>query len=683
MFWFSLTTLLSSFLLFLVQPMIARMILPWFGGSAAVWATCVVFFQITLLAGYLYAHEIVRRLSLARQRWLHGILLAAALAFLPIIPGVQWKPLGGQEPSLLILGLLATTIGLPYLLLSTTGPLLQAWYVQYRPGSIPYRLFALSNLGSMLALLSYPTLLEPRMTLTRQSFSWSSGFVLFALLCGFTGFLSIRKRGMHSPDTAHVDGEEPVLTPPPAWIRWDWVLYAMCPSILLLALTNHLTQDVAAIPFLWVIPLGLYLLSFILCFDSDRWYRRWLFWPLLWAALFALAFLTLSEIWALPSMPLVVESVSASYFVVCMFCHGELARRRPHPQYLTLFFLLISLGGALGGFLVALVAPNVFNFNYELPIGLGLCVYLIVQSASVEAAATPGRRSWTKLVSIGLGMLFFLYLGLLLNRTFKDLVLAARNFYGEIRVTQTGEAEDWLGVRVLLNGSIDHGEEFLHPKRRAEPTTYYCPSSGVGMVMETRPPERPERVGVIGLGAGTLLSYSRRGDYYRVYDINPLVVRVARTQFGFIEGAQGQVDIVLGDARLSLEREPPQNFDLLVVDAFSSDSIPVHLLTQEAIQLYFRNLKADGVLAIHVSNRHVELEPVLEQQGLRAEKLSLTVDDHGDLSRRCFETVWVLMTARRDLFARPEFEGKGRPPKVSVTLPLWTDDYSNVFQLLK
>ena len=676
---FAATIFLSSFLLFLVQPMIARMILPWFGGTASVWGTCMVFFQITLLLGYLYSHRIITMLHPKQQRILHSVLLALCLIFLPMGPSLWWKPAGGEDPMLRILGLLTTSIGLPYLVLSTTGPLMQAWFVQARPGAIPYRLFALSNLGSMLALLSYPTLIEPLLGLRQQSLFWSAGFALFVAVCLVTGWVSLRRR-LDAVVVAPVTEE--IATPPLPGLmaRIDWILLATCPSILLLALTNSLTQDVAAIPFLWVIPLSLYLLSFILCFDMDRWYRRWLFLPLGWLAAFLLVLVTMGGLPVVKITPVVVM-VAVCFFIACMVCHGELAARKPHPKHLTLFFLMVSVGGALGGTFVAIVAPLLFHVNYELPVGLSLFAYLIVMATT---DMTENRGAWRilKPVSITVGLVFFLYLGYRFNLANREAVYSARNFYGELRVGASGDEEDWGGMRRLVNGAINHGEQYVHPKRRAEPTTYYCQDSGVGMALNSRP-AGPTKVAVIGLGTGTLASYSRAGDVFRFYDINPLVVDIAKKFFYYVPEAKGKVEIVMGDARLSLEREEPQNYDVIAVDAFSSDSIPVHLLTREAIQLYFRHLKADGVLAIHVSNRYIELEPVLEQQAVRAGKRAATVDSRGDAERSCYQSVWVILTARNDLLNRPEFLRATRPTLISVTLPLWTDDYSNVFQLLR
>lgn len=677
---FAVTIFLSSFLLFLVQPMIARMILPWFGGTAAVWGTCMVFFQVTLLAGYLYSHKVVMRLTWRNQRLLHSLLLLLCIVFLPLWPNTAWKPSGSEDPMLGILGLLVTTIGLPYFLLSTTGPLLQAWFVQARPGAIPYRLFSLSNLGSMLALLCYPILIEPRLGLRQQSWLWTGGFSLFLAICLAAAWLSLRTRAAATAEAASAAAQSEAPPAPRKLVRLDWILLAACPSILLLALTNSLTQDVAAIPFLWVIPLALYLLSFILCFDMDRWYRRWIFLPLGWLAAFSLVLLTMGGMPVIKITP-VVATIALCYFVICMVCHGELARRKPHPAHLTLFFLMISVGGALGGIFVAIIAPLLFHTNYELPVGLSLFVYLLVMVLS-EVTEGRGWRRLLKPASITLALLFFFYIGYRFNVLNRETAYSARNFYGELKIASLGDEEDWGGVRRLVNGSINHGEEYLHPKRRTEPTTYYCADSGVGMSLDARPPG-PTRVGIIGLGAGTLATYSRPGDVFRFYDINPLVVSISRKFFYYLPEAKGEIEVVLGDARLSLEREEPQNFDVIAVDAFSSDSIPVHLLTREAILLYFRHLKRDGILAIHVSNRYIQLEPVLEQQALRAGKFAATVDSRGDGERRCYQSVWVILTAREDLLKRPEFLRATRPTLISVTLPLWTDDYSNVFQLLK
>ncbi len=678
---YAVTIFLSAFLLFQVQPIIAKMILPWFGGSAAVWATCLLFFQVTLLLGYFYSHGVIRRLKPKQQWMLHAALLLACIALLPVLPNPAWKPVNSDLPTLRILGLLAATVGLPYFMLSTTGPLIQAWYVQSHPGSIPYRLFALSNLGSMLALLSYPPLVEPNLTLRQQAWTWSGGFAVFALLCIATGWKSYRRAVEVQAADAGAD------TPPeaPARLRYLlWIALAACPSMLLLALTSHMSMDLAPIPFLWVLPLALYLLSFILCFDAEGWYRRIWFLCALPVALGILAWLGNLSPSDRPDMRLCIALYSIAFFTVCMVCHGELSRLKPHPKFLTGYFLMVSIGGAVGGVFVALVAPYVFNAGYELPIALALCGALPAFVVFLEPE-WPFRRELLGWPAIGAYTLVACLTGYL-GREAVDLVkgslLVKRNFYGELRVRQYNGMYEWDGYRSLVHGAINHGEQYTHPARRREIATYYCESTGLGMVMGERVMGTMQRVGVIGLGTGTVAAYSRFGDLYRFYEINPVVEKVANEDFWYLKNAEGAIDVVLGDARLSMEREPCQDYDTIVVDAFSSDSIPVHLLTREAMVLYFHHLRPEGVLAVHISNRFIDLKPVVERAAASIGKRAMVVETEDDDSNKCFGTTWMLVTGNEAMLLRPRFK-HGFAPKPAPWLRVWTDDYSNIFKVLR
>lgn len=682
MWLYAITVFLSAFLLFQVQPMMARMILPWFGGTAAVWATCLLFFQAVLLAGYGYTHGVVKRLRPERQWMLHAALLALALAVLPVVPDPRWKPLTPELPAARILALLAVTVGLPYFLLSTTAPLVQAWYARAFPGRSPYRLYALSNLGSMLALLTYPTMVEPALTLRQQAWTWSGGFILFAVLCGLAGWKSVRRAA--GPEK-QAEGEDPAPAAPGWASHALWAALAMGPSMLLLALTTNMTTDLAPIPFLWVLPLALYLLSFILCFDAPRWYRRPWFLAALPAALGALFWLVKLGPEARPDLRLMIAGYSLCFFVICMVCHGELARLKPHPSHLTAFYLMISVGGALGGLFVALIAPALFRAMYELPIALALCGALAALVLLMDAEM-PFRRDllgWPSiLVLTGVAVLWG-FAGREIREMTRGALVVRRNFYGELRVRQYNGVYDWEGYRTLVHGTINHGEQYTHPARRREIATYYCEDTGLGLWMRARPQSSFQRVGVLGLGAGTIAGYSRFGDVYRFYELNPEVEKIARNYFWYLENAEGAIEIVLGDGRLSMEREKPQDYDLLVMDAFSSDSIPVHLLTREAIQLYFRHLKPDGVLAVHISNRYVDLKPVLEREAAVLGKAALLVETEDSDDGRCFGTTWVLMANRPEIFAREPYQKGGQPLEKAEWMRPWTDDYSNLFRVIK
>ncbi len=678
---FGATVFLSAFLLFQVQPLIARLILPWFGGSAAVWATCMLFFQLVLLLGYLYAHWITSHLAANRQVLLHAGLLAASLLLLPIMPNAAWKPSGGANPTLGILGLLGVTVGLPYFLLSTTGPLVQAWYARATRGQLPYRLFALSNFASLLALLSYPPLVEPYLATRNQALGWSAAFVVFAVLAVASGLRSRRAGGMAGIGTPE-PAEDAGPAPSPGE-RLMWIALPACASAMLLAVTNHLTQDVASIPFLWILPLALYLLSFVLSFDAPGWYRRW---PYMVALAIALSGMTY-RLWddeRLTELKAIIALYTVGFFVCCMFCHGELARRKPHPRYLTSFYLMMSVGGALGGVFVGLVAPYLFVGSFELPVSIAVCILLAIHVLYWDAGSPfrGARRiwAWCLFAAFAAGNC-----GLLVNVTRQwtsGARLVVRNFYGGLRVSDVAGDDGDPGYRKLLHGNIDHGEQSLDPVRAKEPATYYCRDSGVGFALKEAAAQGPMRVGVVGLGAGTLAAYARPGDYFRFYEINPLVIRLATSEFTYTRQAGSAVEFSLGDARLSLEREAPQNYDVLAVDAFSGDSIPVHLLTREAFALYFRHIKPDGVVAVHISNRYLDLRPVLKQAAKAFGKQAREIDTDDDDSRTCFGCTWILVTGQRGYFGRPIFESATTLDK-SRDLPIWTDDYSNLFRILK
>jgi MFS family permease len=674
---YALTILVSAFLLFQVQPIIARTILPWFGGSSAVWTACLLFFQTVLLLGYLYAHWLYRRLSPRWQALAHILLLLASVAVLPISPSASWKPTASEDPTFQILLLLAATVGLPYFLLSTTGPLLQAWYARQFKGAIPYRLYALSNAGSMFALVSYPVLIEPLLGTRHQAVSWSWAYGAFVLLCGATAF-SVR-HAHSAPLVDETDVERPSKSP-----YLFWIGLPACASILLLAITNYLSQNIAAIPFLWILPLSLYLLSFILCFEGTRWYRRNLFLGLFAVAGASVAY-ALGPDYQNGQIKVMIPFYGASLFIFCMVCHGELVRLKPHPSRLTTFYVMIALGGALGGVFVALIAPRMFSGFYELPLGLAACMVLVFIVLRADPESGLGGH-WVEPATLGAALLTLAvagYTGFVIQQRGKDVRVLVRNFYGGLKVVDaTADDDDSLSIRRLTHGTITHGEQYLDPRYQGRPTTYYGPNTGVGRAIRQDQPNGVMRVGVIGLGTGTLTAYGRPGDYYRVYEINPLVLRLATTQFTFLKNCKARVEVTLGDARLSLEREPPQDFDVLAVDAFSSDAIPVHLLTREAFVLYFRHLKANGVLAVHVSNKHLDLRPVVKLAAESLQKEARTIDTE-DEENDVFAATWVLVTSGRDFFDGPQMRGVAAALEPARQVRLWTDDYSNLFNILK
>lgn len=682
---FAATIALSAFLLFLVQPIVARQILPWFGGSAAVWTTCMLFFQLVLLAGYAYSDAVIRRLRPRAQSALHGALLLASLAFLPITADVAFRPPDADNPTGRILLLLAATIGLPYLLLSTTGPLVQAWFARRHAHRRVWRLYALSNLASMAALLAYPPIVEPLATGRMQAIGWSAGYALFVLLALAAAWSA---REAHAPAAvldAAADRVDAVAAdaPPRPGQQALWLLLAALGSVMLLSVTTHITQNVASVPFLWVLPLAIYLLTFILCFDAKGWYRR------SWYGLVASVMLVVmlgglswrydwdkgSFVRGLIPLDEAVPLYAFGLFVLCMFCHGELVERRPAPRHLTRFYLMIALGGALGGIVVAVVAPLAFDWYWEFPIALaGLAAVLIflttgpiqLLAAAAFCVSLIGLADHAKFVRA-------------------DAIEISRNFYGVLRVKASAPESDPTLRWRLLHGSITHGEQFRSPGLSKQPTTYYGPQSGVGVALASvraLAHERPMRVGLIGLGVGTLASYAAEGDVYRVYELNPAVVDFARRHFSYLADSAARIEFALGDARLVLEREPPQRFDVLAVDAFSSDSIPVHLITVEAIREYRRHLAEGGVIAFHVSNRYLDLTGVVR---LLADEIgwhAIRVVADPAPGTLLYRSDWVLVTADAALAERLE-AGGGQRIAVDPALRAWTDDFHNLFRVLR
>jgi hypothetical protein len=674
---YAVTIFVSAFLLFQIEPVIAKMVLPWFGGSAAVWTTCLLFFQTVLLAGYLYAHVVVSRLKPRAQVWLHIALLAASLALLPVIPSSAWKPLGGEDPSWRILGLLTATLGLPYLLLSATSPMVQAWYARTHEQAAPYRLFALSNTGSMLALVTYPVLVEPRLATRHQGWIWSAGYAAFVVLCGAVAW-GARHGRVFGAVASDVDER-------PGWgLKLMWLSLSACGSTLLLAVTNHLTQNVASIPFLWILPLVLYLLSFILCFEGRGWYLRGTYLKLCAVALGGMAY-ALGDDFLNLKLTALIPVFAGGLAVCCMVCHGELARLKPAHQHLTSFYLMISAGGALGGVLVGLVAPHFFTGYFELQIAIAWCAVMMVivlRPASLGMESRwLGHAVWIGWIAATVALIG--YMGYEIREFRSGSHLLVRNFYGALRVNDEGDGVEEAKIRKLTHGTINHGEEFMDEARHLQPTTYYGYKTGIGLAILEAQRRLGIRVGVIGLGTGTIAAYGRPGDAYRFYDINPLVTGIARSQFRYIPECKARADVVLGDARLSMEREPPQNYDILAVDAFSSDSIPIHLLTRQAFELYFRHLQPGGVVAVHVSNKHLDLAPVVDTAARALGKHAVVVDTDDDEENAVFGATWVLVSGRQSFFQFPLIFKAATPVKSRPGLRMWTDDYSNLFQILK
>jgi len=818
---YAITIFLGAFLLFLVQPLIGKFILPWFGGTPGVWTTCLLFFQCMLLAGYAYAHCLNYFLPVRKQVLVHGVLLFLVLISLPITPSDSLKPDGEESPVMAILTLLSLSIGLPYLALSATGPLVQAWYSKAHPDFSPYRLYALSNAGSLLALVVFPFVVEPWTTRTFQVTGWSWAMVFYVIFCGL---LAWTLRNINEPEQEKLSTESREVQPFQKYFSWVfWLALPACATALLMATTNKMCQDVAVVPFLWVLPLALYLISFIISFDSPKWYSREFYLPMLvlcWG----------SVLWVIAEgvdvhILLQVIIYCTALFVSCMICHGELFRLRPQSSRLTQYYLGISAGGAIGGFAVAVLAPQVLNgyWEYHVSIWLVGLLFLLMQSfvrdvwmlnkwhvrgvlfvcwvaVGFVLLGYTNYGTWTKcafilvpfFLGVGLSRLIlakwyygrkpsegidfrssiaavilvliaiFWCLGMMANlnsgnwkgwvselnpgiwiaavlfclnlfvwlslrnwegkriawgwcglilgpallglflglyKDYKDSsdgsIYMDRNFYGTIKIGRY--LDDWdEPYRLLLNGRITHGYQYENQYASDWITTYYTYGSGIELAIRLTP-DKAKRVGVVGLGVGTIAGYAQKGDFYCMYDINPAVVNLSadeQMQFTYCFNARArgaQVEIVEGDARLAMEREfdsaKSRQFDVLALDAFSSDSIPVHLLTREAMEIYGKHLKKDGVLAIHISNRYLDLEPVVRRLAKELSYKMILIDssDGEDVAQDwVYSATWILLSRSQEFMDKVKANGEIQADLSEVqNLPLWTDDYASIFRIIR
>ena len=682
MFAFSLTIFWGAFLLFLVQPLIARFILPWFGGGPAVWTTCMLFFQLLLLGGYAYAHFSISRLTPRRQVITHLGLLALAVALLPITPGDAWKPTDGSHAAGHILRLLLGCLGLPYLVLSATGPLLQAWFSKANPGVSPYRLYALSNVGSLLALLIYPFYLEPQLSRQAQADGWSWGLAIYAGLTAWCG-LKVWKSAAADGETSKSAEEE---APASAWRKLLWFALPACGVMLLLAITNKLCQDIAVVPFLWVLPLSLYLLSFIISFDSPRWYHRGFWLPLL-AVLLGLVLQNLYKAESHPDITPLATLYLGTMFVACMVCHGEVYRLRPGASRLTGFYLSLSAGGAAGGLFVALAAPFVFPDYFELHLALFLtaALVLIVLRQDPTRPFREGQARWAwavpfvALAALGYG------LADVATTSLRGSLSTTRGFYGVLKVNDNDAGNDGLHHLTLQHGATIHGLQYVDAEKRTDPSSYYTSTSGIGRLLRAHKPGGGRRVGAIGLGCGTLAAWGRPGDTFRFYEINDDVARLATSTFTYLKDSKAKTELVMGDARLSMEREANQQYDVIVLDAFSSDAIPVHLLTLEAFDHYQRHLKPDGAIVVHVSNRYLDLHPVVYRIADKIGFPAITIDDNDTAYEDAgfYGSDWIIMTRNQVLLQQPLIRDV---TKETVEFPArimyWTDERSDLLSIL-
>ena len=706
---YALAIFTSAFLLFGVQPLAGRYALPWYGGTPGVWTACMLFFQVALLGGYAYAHGLASRLAPRTQARVHLGLLAVAVTVLgvrtlwegsPVAPGPGWRPVGTDLPVLRLLAMLAATIGLPFFVLSTTGPLLQSWFARVRPGRSPYPLYALSNVGSLLALLGYPFLVEPWVGRGAQAWGWGAGFVVFAVACAVCA-VDVLRNGASIPGP--VVREDLAMGAPGAESRPDvrgtltWLGLSACASVLLLATTNQLSQDVAAGPFLWVMPLALYLVTFILAFARESFYSRALCSVLLIGSGAGVAHVQTAG----PHAPLALQLISyaTALFAGCMVCHGELYRLRPAPRHLSAFYLWVSAGGVLGGLFVSVGATALFRTYWEYPLALGICCLV---SLVGMARQPPEETRSLRLRRVLRGSMLLIVAGNLVFTVWREhgrALFSARNFFGVVRVMEQNERDPQEHFYSLRHGAITHGWQYVAPERRARPTTYFTRESGLGLAIAEQRRLREAvglppglRVGVLGLGVGTSAALLEAEDSGRFYEINPAVISLARGEGGFftyLGDTPAKVEVVEGDARVSLERElergEPQGFDVLVLDTFSSDAIPVHLLTQEAVALYRKHLSPHGVLALHISNVHLDLVPVTLAHA-RALGLHATFVFHetqGDALR----SNWMLLSPDREFSWGPTFKGtvarvrrlglRGEPDFT------WTDEQSSLLRVLR
>ena len=670
---FRVVIFLGSLLLFLIEPMAGKRLLPLLGGSAAVWTTCLVFFQVALLLGYLCAHLFTTKLKPPKQSLAYLILLCAALAQLGVTLG-QNVNASTAHPIFSVFWLLSATIGIPFLALSAASPLLQAWYGYATVSSeavSPYKLYAISNIGSLLALVAYPTLIEPRFSLRGQIVAWSLGFGIFTILCGVIHWHRRSLFGMTADQVKSNDSA----SPPSISDRLLWVLLAACGSLLLCAVTNYLSQNVAPFPLLWIMPLCVYLLSFVMAFNGRTLWPRWLSLCLLAGAIGSAGYV-LYKYEDIELRLAVIPIFCAVLFVACLFCHGEVYRSRPGTRYLTSFYLSISAGGALGAFFVGVLAPLIFSANFELFWGL------ILVSALAVAVSWNQGLAW-RLFYVA-GTLAMANLLIFQVRIYERASIAQmRSFYGSLRVTETPISFERGTFRTLYNGTIEHGTQLYGSGRRLVPNTYYASNSGVGLALNFCCSARPRRVGVVGLGAGTLAAHGRKGDVFRFYEINPLVERIARNLFTYLSESDAEIQVVRGDARVSLAAESSQQFDVLAVDAFSGDAIPVHLLTAQAFALYRRHLRPDGILAIHITNQYLDLAPVVQQEADNAGLQAVLVISSSDPAKNIDRADWVLVSGNKDFLSLPELVAARENISELKSLRLWNDDYNSLLPVVR
>ena len=685
---FLLSIFLSAFLLFQIQPIIARYILPWYGGSPTIWTACMMFFQVALLLGYLYAHLLANHVPPKRQAGLHLILLTLSLLLLPIGTPESWTPETSGQPALEILALLSISVGIPFVLISASGPLLQHWFSGVYPGKSPFRLYSLSNVGSLAALLTYPVLIEPNFTIDNQAITWSILYFVLILLFASCAVLYWRR----GSDQMTASADQAPIKPVTMLDRTLWVSLAACGSTLLLAITSQISMDVAVVPFLWILPLSIYLITFIICFDKDGWYQRGVWMSLLFVALVLITRLMFLEFTSeTESLAYQIFVYSFALFTCCMVCHGELARRRSSVPHLTSFYLYVALGGAIGGIFANLIAPVLFTGFWELHIALVGTVILAGVCIGVDNELIKTRQRFTTAWSIAT----IVFIGILVNQVQdgrENSIYVDRNFFGVLYVDDydagTNEHE-----RQLYHGRIQHGRQLMRGNVRRLPTSYYGLNSGVAAAIQRHPRRSSSdptahglNIGAIGLGVGTIATYGTRADSIQFYEIDPNVEHVARNYFHYLEDGKAATRVVLGDARISMQRELENNgsneFDVLILDAFSGDAIPVHLLTEEAFDLYDKHLSDDGILAAHISNEYIDLGPLIRNAAQRLNMDAVWIEGPAN---RSYEdgNDWILISRNQEFMNSRGLHSIQTDWSDPIPKPVrWTDDFSNLLELV-
>ena len=685
---FKYSIFLSAFLLFQVQPMIARYILPWYGGSASVWSTCLLFFQAGLLLGYGYSHVLTKYFELKTQVKIHIALLVISFIVLPVTPGEWLKPQDSGNPVFGIITLLTITVGFPYLMVSTTGPLLQYWFSLSFPKKSPYSLYALSNFGSLLGLITYPILIEPFLNLKTQTLFWSAGYFLFAIFCGYTAY-SVRNIKQVIKESVQIKS---IKNENYNWIFW--LLLSFMGTFMLLSISNKLTQDLVVVPFLWIIPLSLYLVSFIVAFGNPKWYNRKLFFMSMVLILAMILKMELQFEFVNREKPITATILwyCLGVFNVCLILHGELSRIKPKENKLTFYYLMISLGGVLGGMVCNFILPILFNGFWEVYFGfIGFVILITWLLLKNEHELKSGSKrllfsSAAVIAIIGI-LISFIRIYTAYN---KDVIASSRNFYGVLRVADDNKnSAFWF--RRLIHGDIMHGGQFIQKEYKRSPVSYYGPLSGVGLAL-TEHPSRTDsvkkgiKVGMIGLGVGCISIYGNEKDVFRYYEINPLVENMARKYFTYLDDSKFKTDVIIADGRTALEKElketGSQQFDVLAIDAFTGDMIPTHLLTKEAIELYLKHLKDDGILVFNITNKYLNIFSVLEGQSKTLNMPLYFFQQAPDQSGLTL-AYWALFTKNEKFISKESvkksivsFNSQGYP-----TI-FWTDDYSSILPLI-